>query len=118
MLSFAGQRRQRRRDSASATRPVAAIATPATAPAAVMRRLLGVSGWTPSAAPARVNDSTNAATSAVSAQTGNATLRRHDRPGRARRLHAVATLTGSHAATAAAIAMPVPDRAWMIRNVG
>ena len=43
--------------------PLRAAAT-AAAPAAVMRRLLGVSGVTPSAAPARVSDSTNAATSA------------------------------------------------------
>ena len=77
-----------------------------------------MSGSTPSVAPAAVRDSTAALATAISAHAGNATLRRHARPGRARSVHATATFATSHPATAAAIAMSVPHRAWTMRNVG
>ena len=77
-----------------------------------------MSGSTPSVAPAAVRDSTTALATAISAHAGNATLLRQARPGRARSVHAIATFATSQPATAAAIAMSVPHRAWTRRNVG
>ena len=68
--------------------------------------------------PCRGIDSTIALATAISAHAGNATLLRQARPGRARRVHAIATFATSQPATAAAIAMSVPQRVWTRRNVG
>src|SRR5919206_227240 len=109
---------QRRRESDSATRPAAARATPTAATPTVMPAAPPVSGSTPSVAPAAVRDSTTALATAISAHAGNATLLRQVRPGRARSVQAIATLATSQLATAAAIAMSVPHRAWTRRNAG
>src|SRR3982751_1560529 len=109
---------QRRRESDSAARPATARPTPTAVTPTVMRAAPAVSGSTPSVAPAAVRDSTTAVARAISAHAGNATLLRQARPGRARSVHAIATFATSQLATAAAIAMSVPQRAWTRRNVG